>query len=322
MRDLRDKGAIPPTTSLNAGEPDRLYDTVILMSNVDPNSFDFLSGREAEFTESAMGELAHAPWAKRLIDDIDMSGGLTGSNKAKLFELRFGHSLHKAGVTPQYEVPGEGESTLDYGFKSGGREFRVEMMRLEETNAVKAATHAETDEHGGVWVKRMLTTDAKDPRQSEEGETLKAVERICQKLEQDGKPHKFPAPDGSTTNVMLVDFRNFSNGGDVWDRVHVGLGGELVPEQFHRRYWKGKLISGVFSPETKVRGAQEARDRVHFIGFVNEKSYGPGEFGPSIQFIGNPHLFKTAEEARAALADWPLQPADILNARGKETGTA
>jgi len=97
----------------------------------------------------------------------------------------------------------------------------------------------------------------------------------------------------------------------------VGLGGKNVSE-FHRRYWNGNLISGVFSPETKLRGATEARERLHFIGFVNEKSYEASAIGPAIQFIANPHLFKTAEEARAALAGWPLGGPDILNARIKK----
>jgi hypothetical protein len=38
-----------------------------------------------------------------------------------------------------------------------------------------------------------------------------AVQRICQKLEKDGKPHKFPALSGKT-HVLLVDFRTFKNG--------------------------------------------------------------------------------------------------------------
>jgi hypothetical protein len=164
------------------------------------------------------------------------------------------------------------------------------MMRLEETDAVRAATTTETYADGAVMVARRLGSNAKDERQSEEGETLKAVERICQKFESGGKPHKFPAPDAAT-HVLLVDFRTFLNGGDEYDRVHVALGGELVPNEAHRRYWKGNLITGVFSPETKLRGAAEARERLHFIGFVNEKSYESGAFGPAVQFIANPHLF-------------------------------
>src|SRR4030081_3538798 len=117
------------------------------------------------------------------------------------------------------------------------------MMRLDETDAVGATTTTEKFADGATMVKRHLTTTAEDPRQSEEGETLKAVERICQKFESGGKPHKFPLPR-LATHVLLVDVRTLFNGGDEWDRVHVGLGGEYVPHEFFRRYFKGKLVSG------------------------------------------------------------------------------
>lgn len=184
------------------------------MTTRDEASFDFLTGREADFTKSVMDELADTPWAKPLVDDINAEGGLTGENKAKLFELRFGFSLHKAGIVPVYEAPGEGQSTLDYGFTSSGRDFLVERMRLEETDAVKAATTTKEFADGATLVSRSLSTIAEDPTQSEEGETLKAVERICQKFVNKGKPHKFPMPD-TATHVLLVDFRTFpNNGGD------------------------------------------------------------------------------------------------------------
>jgi hypothetical protein len=235
------------------------------MVKLDEKSFDFLIGREADYTRSVMNELANAPWAKALIDDINATGGLTGENKAKLFELRFGYSLHKAGIVPRYETPGEGQSTLDYGITSGGRVFLVEMMRLEETDAVRAATTTQTFADGAVMAARRLGTNAEDERQSEEGETLKAVQRICQKFESGGKPHKFSAP-GTATHVLLVDFRTFLNrGGDEHDRVHVGLGGELVPNEARRRYWKGNLISGVFSPKTNVRGRSPRTAALHRI---------------------------------------------------------
>ena len=46
--------------------------------------------------------------AKLLLSAINAAGGLKTENKAKLFELRFGHAVNSAGVAPQYEVPGEG----------------------------------------------------------------------------------------------------------------------------------------------------------------------------------------------------------------------
>ena len=287
------------------------------MNKPDAHSFDFLTGREADYMETVMDELKAVPWAKPLVNDINANGGLKGENKSKLFELRFGYEMHKAGITPRYEVAGEGESTLDFGFTSGDRDFLIEMVRLEETNAVKAATTTEEVADGVTMVKRSLSSTAADSRQSPEGETLMAVQRICQKLENNGKPHKFPPP-ASATHVLLVDVRTLFNGGDEWDRIHVGLGGEFVPPQF-RHFYKGNLITGVFGPKTNLKGAAEARERLHFIGFVNERYYKTGAFGPSIQFVGNPHLFMTAEAAQAALASWPLGAPDILNARPAKT---
>ena len=90
-------------------------------------------------------------------------------------------------------------------------------------------------------------------------------------------------------------------------------------------YWgegdKRELISGVFGPRTKVKGAVEARERVHFIGFVRERSFQPGELGTVIEFVANPHLFKDAAAVKAAIDTWPLQPAKVLNGGG-EAGAA
>jgi hypothetical protein len=53
--------------------------------------------------------------------------GMTHANKSKFFELRFGYALHGAGTRPRYEVPGEGRSTLDFGFAAGGQAWPVEL---------------------------------------------------------------------------------------------------------------------------------------------------------------------------------------------------
>jgi hypothetical protein len=76
--------------------------------------------------------------------------------------------------------------------------------------------------------------------------------------------------------------------------------------------WNGNLVTGVFDPDTKVRGARAARERVHFIGFVNEPMHEPGEFGAATQFVANPNLFADAAAVRAAIDTWPLQPARLL----------
>jgi len=139
--------------------------------------------------------------------------------------LRFVYALHGQGIAPRYEIAGEGQSTIDFGFTNKGRQWRVELLRLGETRAVREATKSTVAADGIPWTIRILCTDADDPRQSTEGETLKAIERICQKCESKGRPYKFPVPDDSY-HAMIVDLGTFVNGGDVYDRVHVALGAE------------------------------------------------------------------------------------------------
>ena len=90
--------------------------------------------------QSNLGQRRIEPWAQAVLNDVRQKGGLVGKNMANLFELRFGHALHEAGIGVEYEVPGEGASTLDFGFTSKGQSWKVEMMRLQETKAAKAAT--------------------------------------------------------------------------------------------------------------------------------------------------------------------------------------
>jgi hypothetical protein len=286
------------------------------MNDKAPSFFDTFTGAESDLMTAIIADVKNEAWAKPIIAAIDRNGGLRGANKPLFFELRFGHALKKAGVNPGYEIPGEGESTLDFGFDSKGKKWNVEMMRLEETSAAKAATKTGTDAEGVTWSRRIMSSANEDKKQSTEGETLKAVERICQKFERDGKAHKFLPPD-QAVNALLVDFRTFSmNGGDVGDWCHVGYGGEWVKPEY-RMYWgegeKRRLITGVFNPKTTLKGSAEARERLHLIGIVNERAYKEDGFNSSVRFIANPHLFKTPEELKPVIDSWPLGTMEVLN---------
>ena len=156
------------------------------MSN-EQHIWDRLSDLEARFVEKIIGELTGAAWAQPLLAAIRRDGGLIRTNKAKFFELRFGYALHQAGIKLRYEVPGEGQSTLDFGFTYSGQEWLVELMRVEETKAVRDATEVLLDEDGVPSALLSLDTDADHPTHSIEGEVLKAVQRICQKCERNGQ---------------------------------------------------------------------------------------------------------------------------------------
>ncbi|MES2341804.1 MAG: hypothetical protein V4597_09005 [Pseudomonadota bacterium] len=273
--------------------------------------WDALSDRENKFMQEVVTDLDGVEWVRPALEGLAARGGIRTENKALLFELRFAHAVQVQGLPTRYEAPGEGESTIDFEVERDGQRWRVELMRLTETKAVREATVEERDENGTVWSSRSLSTDATDKRQSTEGETLKAVERLCQKCERDGRPHKFPKPDDAF-NVLLVDCRTFMNGGDKADRCHVALGAAYVPAHF-RLSWDGKPITGVFDPATTLKGAKETRERVHFIGFVNEKTFEPGGLAEAVELVANPNLFATEDDVRAAIKTWPLPPPHVLN---------
>jgi hypothetical protein len=99
------------------------------MADQQPSFFDTFTGDEAERMETIIAELGRVSWAQGILNAVDQNGGLVGKNMASFFELRFGHALHNANIAVEYEIPGEGGSTLDFGFTSKGQLWKVEMMR-------------------------------------------------------------------------------------------------------------------------------------------------------------------------------------------------
>ena len=72
--------------------------------------WDILSQDDVDFVQAIMHELANQTWAQPIVAGINDNGGLKRENKDRLFELRFAYALHRAGITPRYEIPGEARS--------------------------------------------------------------------------------------------------------------------------------------------------------------------------------------------------------------------
>jgi hypothetical protein len=57
--------------------------------------------------------------------------------------------------------------------------------------------------------------------------------------------------------------------------------------------------------------AQLIQERIHFLGFINERKYLESEIrspNPNIMhYFANPHLFSTGTEAEEAFASYPLR---------------
>lgn len=291
-------------------------------------SFVVLTKAEGDATTEAIETLRPLSWARLLLERIQNGGGLVTENMSALFEARFGQALHDCGITPVYEyAAGVGDTTVDFSCA----DWNVELLAFDETDAAKAATWEE-----GPFFGRLLSSpepptadearldDAERQRrrdlrkQSPEGETLKAIERIVGKAQNDERPSKFPVPNGTRRSMLVVDARSFGQI-DRWDCRQIAYGAEAVPEWAKYRWLADDgrefPIIGAFDVRNRMRGARLFRERVHFLGIVSEETYEREELQYFIRFYHNPALFSSEADALAALRTFPLFQPEKRRAR-------
>ena len=272
---------------------------------------DVLSTTEAEYTRFVLSELRAVHWAQRLFAKIGSANKLCSENKPLLFEARYAYELYRAGVEPEYEYAASvSDSTVDFRIR-GSTDWLVELVSLRESNAVKQATRQVSDH----LYERVLSTDAEHSTQSEEGEMIKAQERIGEKVFRNGAPTKFPLPN-SAYHAILVDMRGlYGAGGDAHDYRHITYGVDGLPaedREFLIRWWtspdgKREPIKGLFEKGNPMKAAQFVQQRIHFIGFVEEKEYREGEIVEASLYLSNPWLFPSDEQAAGAFGSYPLK---------------
>ncbi|MCX7382902.1 MAG: hypothetical protein NT133_16150 [Alphaproteobacteria bacterium] len=202
---------------------------------------DSLKTEEVAGTLDAADHLSRLAWAAPLLSrsasildrlriglndkDTYRANPVTSAEMSFLFEIRFARALADVGLTATYEHPaGVGNSTVDFRVELDVP-WLVELVSLHESDAFKAATWTD-----GVFHGYTLTTNANDPKQSEEGETLKAQERIGAKVfDRKRGPIKFPEP-GESVHMIMVDARGFMGDGhgDAAD-WHQMIHGSRIP---------------------------------------------------------------------------------------------
>jgi hypothetical protein len=258
---------------------------------------DTLSLAEAEFTKEAMQALESAPWARPLLRRLEQCGGICAANMPLLFEVRIAYAFYLVGVTASYEhMTGAGKKSADFRIHSQP-EWIIEAVRLGESRAIRTAT-----KESGDLFSLCLSTNAKDGRQSEEGELIKAMERV------EVKASKFPSVVDGTFHVIVVDVRGFlGHGGDHDDyrEMAYGTGAALAPENAH--WWNGQPIFGLFDSRNCKEAAQLVQQRVHFLGFVREQAFNAGEIQQVGFYLPNPTLFRTNGAAASVFGQYPLR---------------
>jgi hypothetical protein len=133
-------------------------------------------------------------------------------------------------------------------------------VSLRESDAIKDATLRD-----GLLTSVILSSLSADPKQSEEGEVVRAMEHIADKAE------KFPIPSPGAFHVILVDMRGYGIGmADHHDFREIAYDAAAVREEC-RHYWNGHPVAGVFDTRNARRSARLVQTRVHFLGFLKEK---------------------------------------------------
>lgn len=287
---------------------------------------DSLKREEVEGTLAAARRLQAVPWAAPLLArtrailarlqagvadrEAYRADPLQPDEMPFLFEIRFADALAAAGVAALYEhAAGVGNSTVDFRVDLDPP-WLVELVSLRESSAFKAAAWQD-----GVWQGFILRSDADDPRQSEEGETLNAQTRIGEKLfDRKRGPIKFPVPAGAI-HMLMIDARGFLGGGGGgdpadWHQIAYGphgLAQHLVKCWTNPATGKRAPIKGLFEPGCPLSAAATIQARLHILAFVCEKNFTPGELKNCAFYCCNPALFPNEEAARTGMASWPLR---------------
>jgi hypothetical protein len=259
-----------------------------------------------------MNSLENIQWIQPLIKKIKANGGVCNKNKPLLFELRFAAELHYLGLSPNYEYKtGVDDSTVDFRInRKDGFSWLVELVSIEISDAVKRAT----EETEVCWT-TLLHSDAEDKTQSVEGEIIKAQEKIVEKVYSNGKITKFPPASDVCISLILADMRGclLENTG-YYDYLQIAYGAKgLRPEHECPVYfWKDRNgtflpIKGIFEEDNPLKGSTILQQRIHFLGFVNEKEYGLGELLNQIQYFPNPNLFDNDKSVQLIYNQMPFR---------------
>lgn len=274
---------------------------------------NYLSQREADYCKFLIDKLKDIPWINPLIKKIEQTGGISKNTKPLLFELRFAADLYNIGLLAEYEYEAntEKKSSIDFKIQDSNFSYLIELVSIGTSDATKKATKYK-DINLNTYKKTHkieiwsthLTSNAQDKKQSEEGEIILVQQKILEKV------HKFPSVLNNSFNLILIDIRGYlpSKGEDMEDdyrEVAYGAFGLTTGNSWKGHFWindKGKkvAIKGLFEKDNPLREAKKLQEKIHFLGFINEKTcgiksvddevYGQGKFLKKIEWFPSPIL--------------------------------
>lgn len=257
-----------------------------------------------DYCQKLLGKLENTLWIQPLINKIKKER-ISEKTMPLLFELRFAGELNFLDIEAEYEYKtGVNDSSIDFKITKDNFNWLFELVSIGVSDAVKDAT---TFIEPNIF-EMVLCSKSNDKRKSEAGELIIVQQKIGEKVFHKGKPTKFPDICDNTFHIILVDIRGFlgkGGGGNKYDYKIITHGCRGM-DPIYFRFWEDEPIKGIFEKDYPGRSAKTIQERIHFIGFVNETEFGPGEMLKQTIYFPNPNLFDN-DSARSAFEKIPFR---------------
>jgi hypothetical protein len=146
-----------------------------------------MTSSEYDRTQLAIDALSTIQWAAPLLRRLESAGGILPETMPLMFEARFAHELHLAGISAIYEFAARvGDSTVEFRTNTSPP-WLIELVSVRTSDAARRATRRR-----GMIYEQLLSSGHPDPAQTPEAEMITAEQKIGEKVFADGRPTKFP----------------------------------------------------------------------------------------------------------------------------------
>jgi hypothetical protein len=270
---------------------------------------DELRADELDFTKKIITSFkSQNNWTSQLLNDAkirsmrallehpkNMSIDNRKAVKAALFEIRIANAIYQSGYNAIYEYKtGIDKTSVDFlihGDKSKGQhDWLVELTSLRDSEDIKQATTQKSDMY--FYISPDNNAEVKDIWRAQQAILSKVAKKPA-------IPIKFPLPNATTYNVIVIDMRAINLGMvDKYDLQMIMYGSQHLRNIDHGFLYRDfvtvdgflKPILGICDSKYEDPRAQYFRERIHAVGFINEEKYEQGEINSHIQTYCNPHL--------------------------------
>jgi hypothetical protein len=219
---------------------------------------------------------------------------------AQLFELNFFYKLIKSEkvigeISHEFKALPDDKSSVDFKF-STETNWLVELTSIRTNRNIKKERYwEEGDTFGFTLGNEELAKEVK-----------RTQSILINKLHSEDKTRniKFPLPQKNYFHALAIDMEGFNMNThcDKHDCMSI-CGAYEIKNPNGLLYFNGSPIKGIFEENHPEPMSKAIRERIHFIIFFNCQN----RFGESrIEFIANPHLFPTLEDARDAFKLFPF----------------